>query len=67
MKTYISHIMSSLEEKLHTSTGVATEFRSFYEGLYNLVGSSTQDSPLGEVTTQVLPHLLRHAISYIVT
>lgn len=53
-KTYISHIVgSSLGRKLHTSSDMATEFRSFYEGLYNLDCSPTPNPPpVGVATPQ---------------
>lgn len=51
MNTYIPHIMGSSGQKLHTSSDMAMEFRSFYEGLYNLDCSPTMDTPSGDVTT----------------
>lgn len=51
MRTYISSIMAPSGQRLTTSSDMAVEFRSFYEGLYNLDGAPPAASPSDGRTT----------------
>lgn len=63
-KTYISHILSSSGRKMTASSDIAAEFRSFYEGLYNLDRPPPEDpnsaggfTPQSYLATSGMPSL----------